>query len=913
MKFCSILVSILLFPMALKGQTARDVAVEIFTSWEEGKGLKLQWKSDPNAKFYEVYKRSSSSTGWDLLDTMGMNKLSYLDTTLKKGMVREYRVAKWHTKYTTFAGNGYVVAGYNVAYRPLGTVLIAIDSTYTKRLSSELGEYLNQLNREGWKCITRSFLRTDSVTKVKSWLESEYKKDTAGVKAILLLGRIPVPYSGNFRPDAHPEHTGAWPADLYYGSYSIKWTDLTINNTSAARSNNHNTPGDGKFDISRYNTAATLPSAVQKVELPVGRVDLFDMGSFSSNDTLLMAQYIRKNLAFRRGEFKPVNRGLIDDNFGFISTEAFASGGFRNFSVHAADSVFERDYLTELRNNSYLWSYGCGPGVYTGSSGVAYSSDFVKDSLLNPFTLLFGSYYGDWDNADNFLRAPLASKGWGLASVWSGRPYWLMHSTALGEPLHSAVFKTYNSYPTYNVAAQFAGVHVALMGDPTLKVYPVPALRKVKVLSTCSSELKSKIQWQATGSDADSIVVERFGAIGGWQTWKVVSASDTVVDFNFDTGYYTVSVRPKKLMSSASGSWWDMGAREIRNFYVNELPRIQLSYVPPTVCLGDSVKISEISKLGAPKKLWQWAVGNKKLHLDTVGKWSNVLEYSGKINVFVTVTSDSGCTAMEVDSFRVHGLPSAQIQGDSVGCEGTPIQFKGSNGGKYSGESMVWYRNDSSVSNDTVFSGIAGKPGLYAWKLFVKDSWGCVGIDSLHYLSKYLPVKPKLNVLKVARYRGDTLILIAHSGLDSIVWNTDHTDLTILRKDSIISLVIPEGATAYNLKVWAMAIANGCVSDTAQLTGIFEYNSVIDFGNNKWLLTEISPGYYQLAMWGNADGYSLELWSLTGSMLQQSNSFHYTSNRWEAPLVLSATAPGVVVLVIKDNHGKVVGTQKLFR
>ncbi len=366
-------------------------------------------------------------------------------------------------------------------------------------------------------------------------------------------------------------------------------------------------------------------------------------------------------------------------------------------------------------------------------------------------------------------------------------------------------------------------------------------------------------------------------------------------------------------MSSASGTWWDMGPREIRSFYVNELPRIQLTYVPSTVCLGDSVKITETSKSGAPKKLWQWAVGNKKLQLDTLGLWSSVLEYKGKINVFVTVISDSGCTAMMVDSFWVHGLPSAQIQGDSIGCEGTPIQFKGSNGGKYSGESMVWYRNDSSVSNDTIFSGIAGKPGVYTWKLYVKDTWGCIGIDSLHYLSKHLPIKPKLTVLKAARYRGDTLILIANSGLDSIVWNTDHTDLTILRKDSIISLVIPEGATAYNLKVWAMANANGCVSDTAQLTGIFEFNSVIDFGNFKWIITEVSPGYYQLAIWGNADGYSLELWSLTGSMLQQSNSFRYTSNRWEAPLVLSATAPGVAVLVIKDNHGKVVGTQKLFR
>lgn len=399
-----ILILVLLIPTLAQGQSARDVAVELYTSWQDGKGLNLHWKNDPNAKRYYIYKKSTNG-GWDFLDSLSPNVLSYLDTTMLKGMTREYRVSKAHTKYTTFQGNGYVLAGYNVAYRPLGKVLVVIDSSYTRVLSSEIYEYLDQLIREGWTPIRKAFLRTDSVTKIKTWCEQQYRNDTAGVKAILLLGRVPVPYSGNFRPDAHPEHTGAWPADLYYGSFSVKWTDATVNNTSAARSNNHNTPGDGKFDLSRYNTATTSPSAAQKIELPVGRVDLYNMDRFSTNDTVLIKRYLSKNLAFRRGQLKPVNRGLIDDNFGYFNSEAFASGGFRNFSVFTGDSLFERDYLTEMRKNSYLWSYGCGSGNYNGASGVASSSDFANDSLLNPFTLIFGSYFGDWDNSDNFLRA----------------------------------------------------------------------------------------------------------------------------------------------------------------------------------------------------------------------------------------------------------------------------------------------------------------------------------------------------------------------------------------------------------------------------------------------------------------------------------------------------------------------------
>ncbi len=166
MRLYSLFFLFLLTSFSVKSQTARDVAVELFTSWEEGKGLKLQWKSDPNAKRYEVYTKSTSGTGWDLKDTMGVNGLFYLDTTMKKGMVREYRVAKWHTKYTSFAGNGYITAGYEVAYQPLGKVLIAIDSAYTKSLRKEIAQYKDQLEREGWQCITQSFLRSDSVTRI---------------------------------------------------------------------------------------------------------------------------------------------------------------------------------------------------------------------------------------------------------------------------------------------------------------------------------------------------------------------------------------------------------------------------------------------------------------------------------------------------------------------------------------------------------------------------------------------------------------------------------------------------------------------------------------------------------------------------------------------------------------------------
>jgi hypothetical protein len=911
MRFLSVFLAFFLISFPVKSQTARDVAVELYTSWEEGKGLKLQWKSDPNAKKYEVYTRSAGGIGWDLKDTFGVNGLSYLDTTMKKGMVREYRVAKWHTKYSGFAGNGYITAGYEVPQKSLGKVLIAVDSSYSIALSKEISEYVDQLTREGWECITKSFLRNDSVTRIKAWVKNQYMSDTAGVKALILLGRIPVPYSGNFRPDAHPEHTGAWPADLYYGSFSINWTDATINNTSAARSNNHNTPGDGKFDLSRYNTSATLPNAAQKVELPVGRIDLYDMASFSANDTVLVARYIRKNLAFRRGDFRAVNRSLIDDNFGYFNSEAFASGGFRNFSVHAADSVFERDYVSSMRKSSYLWSYGCGSGYYTGASGVASSSDFVTDSILNPFTLTFGSYYGDWDNADNFLRAPLASRGWGLVSVWSGRPYWLMHTTALGQPMYTAVLNTYNSYPNYNTAGQYSGVHVALMGDPTLKVYPVPALKRVKVVNTCSLENKSQIQWKSTGADADSIRIDWLDSKNQWAHYKTVASTDTFCSLNFDTGRYTLSVRPKKLMSSSSGTWWDLGAREIRSFIVNPLPTISLNYSKPFYCFGDSIKISDDIRKGTPKKQWQWAVGNKKLITDSTGRWAGTATNKGKMDVFLTVTSDSGCTNTFVDSILVKSLPNINILGDTAGCAGANLLFKIENNGNNRLDTVFWYLGSTMISRKDMFIYTLTAPGTFKLSVSATDNYGCVGRDTQEFIIKPTPKKPEITVIQQAKFRGDTLVLKVSAGSNQIQWITSQTDLTILQQDSIFTAVIPDGTSSYSLYVSAKAINGGCVSDTAVRLWIFEYNSVSELVSNKVHVQTNQFGAYRIAVTGISDVYSAELLSLTGAQIQRSTQWiHEGENSYID--ILSDENQSLKLLVIRNRTGEIVATKKLF-
>ena len=97
--------------------------------------------------------------------------------------------------------------------------------------------------------------------------------------------------------------------------------------------------------------------------------------------------------------------------------------------------MFALDWFSTLATQSYLWGYGCGGGSFTGAGGVGSTADFAATDTQVVFTMLFGSYFGDWDTTDNFLRAPLATSTYGLSDAWAGRPAWYFHPMGLGETL----------------------------------------------------------------------------------------------------------------------------------------------------------------------------------------------------------------------------------------------------------------------------------------------------------------------------------------------------------------------------------------------------------------------------------------------------------------------------------------------
>ncbi len=424
---------------------------------ENPNSIILKWPKDSRTGVYTLFRKLRTTATWTSLAQLPDTANLYTDSTAQPGIVYDYRLQKGQI------ATGYAAAA--IAYRPAdiaGSVLLIVEKNMAQKAAEALARYRDALWAEGWKV---SVLETTADASVESLKAQIVQIDSAlqDLEAIVLLGRVPVPYSGDWLYDGHSDHRGAWPADVYYSVISKGWTDKTVNNTSAARTQNHNVPGDGKFD------QTYLPG---KSKFQIGRVDFEGIRVGVASPDELLVSYIERNLAFRQGKTRFRARGLVDDNFGSLNLAATGWANFSNF--FGADSVWAEDYFTTLRNTSYLFSYGAGAGSYTSCSGVGSSSDFVATPPKHAFTLLAGSYFGDWDTPNNLMRTAIATSA--LACGWGGIPRWHLQHAALGFTIGYGTRLTQNNTTEFfngNFNGSANAVHIALMGDPTLRLFPI--------------------------------------------------------------------------------------------------------------------------------------------------------------------------------------------------------------------------------------------------------------------------------------------------------------------------------------------------------------------------------------------------------------------------------------------------------
>lgn len=547
----------------------RCVRLNAECSLDPSPQIKLSWISDLEETpiSYVVYRKLPNEDFWGLGKTLPGNETFYIDTDVEPGRVYEYQVVRtghWYTAY------GYILSAIRApAVHQRGTLIFLVEASASEALKAELSLLEEDLVGDGWFIEKITARRDETVTRVKDEIKKIYQSDPEHVKSLFIFGHIPVPYSGNVCPDEHtPKHQGAWPSDAYYGDMDGEWTDKTVNITVAKDSRNHNVPGDGKFDQSE------MPSPI---ELEVGRVDFanlpgrkgfFNRPSFP-DEIELLRRYLQKDHLFRHLKTSFSNGGIISDSFGAMNGEAFAVNAWRNFPTLIPSNKIEcvpdtGEWVKTLHSKPYLWAYGCGGGTFEtisglGSHGRGYDGttlDVVQQDMKAVFFMLFGSWLGDWDSEDNIMKAVMATPSYGLTCSWAGRPHWFYHRMGLNETIGSCARLTQNNGFTGLYRNQLnlfsKQIHIALLGDPTLRMSYVAAPESVAWINDNQGR---HLTWKKTTPDIDGFYVYKSEKRSGpyeLVTIEKLESTDFLIAGN-DNSFYMV--RSTRWETTPSGSF----------------------------------------------------------------------------------------------------------------------------------------------------------------------------------------------------------------------------------------------------------------------------------------------------------------------------------------------------------------------
>lgn len=569
-----ILIFSLLFMKALLAQNQDKVqSVQVSAEVQrEPVSINLKWNDDSLAEGWRIDRKKLNQEKWNQqIADLSKDQTQYEDKNVTAGEGYEYRIKK--RRQEEVIGEGYIASGVELPARHFrGRIALVMDDRLKDSLAAEIHQLKQDLTGSGWGVEIFYVSRDQAVQNIKDSIQALKNKYPDSLEAALLLGQVPVPYSGNFvsqevgtAPDGHQNHGGAWPADVYFTTSNGGWTDLEVTNTKSKFPRNHNEPRDSVFDQSY------LQQVRSEVDIMIGRVDLSNLPAFDTSDIALLKRYLRKNHQYRHGEVKIQRKAVVDNNFN--TPGGFGQNGFRNFSTLVGkDQVEQGNYQNTLTDSSYLWSYGAGAGSMNSAQGIVSTNDFVNDTFQGVFTMIFGSYFGDFDGKDNLMRSALASKGNLLSASWSGRPHWHYHHMGIGAPLGKAVKQTQNnasippSQSTLYKQGSFAGgVHVALMGDPTLTIYPfkTPSQLVASVVKPTDSSTQNfgnvRLNWSQSTSAAGYYVYRYDTSLGRYRVLNDDPVEGTqYLDEEAKMDTHAYMVRGVRLKTSPSGSYYQL-------------------------------------------------------------------------------------------------------------------------------------------------------------------------------------------------------------------------------------------------------------------------------------------------------------------------------------------------------------------
>jgi hypothetical protein len=512
--------------------------------------ITLQWENDDiySVTNFTIYRKGKNATSWNQLTSLNGSTFSWTDSNVSVGSTYEYQIFKGASGHV---GYGYIYTGINASLiENRGKLLLMVATNGLDNLSNELARLQSDIIGDGWQVIRHDVSSNDTPASVKSLIVKDYNADPANVQAVFLFGHVPILQSGFLDYDTHGPRPMA--TDCYYADIDGDWS----------------------------SSPSYLPS---DVELMVSRVDLANMpGSAApgvfTNEVELLRNYLNKDHRWRHILFSVPRRALMAVRFGDLEGEARSATGYRNFEpmvgpgntlfANVADASLPTNcWLSLLSTNAYLWTYACGGGQDTTMSAMgthgqyfdSWTTDIVSQDAKAVFFMLEGSWMGNWDHTDNYLRSVLATPTMGLACCCiAGHPHAFYHHMGLGEPIGYGIRLTMNNSTLYrNQSNDFArAIYIELMGDPTLR------LDQVTPPSNLSATVNGSgvaLNWsRSTDSIAGYHVYRATSSTGPFtRLTSSLIADTTFTDLSVPAGSYTYMVRAVALQTNPSGSYFN--------------------------------------------------------------------------------------------------------------------------------------------------------------------------------------------------------------------------------------------------------------------------------------------------------------------------------------------------------------------
>jgi len=202
------------------------------------------------------------------------------------------------------------------------------------------------------------------------------------------------------------------------------------------------------------------------------------------------------------------------------------------------------------------------PGIWLFALGTngqyfdVWSTDVVGEDAHAVFVMLFGSWFGNWDDEDDIMRSVLITPSLGLACCMAGRPHWFFHHMGLGETIGYGTRLTMNNSTLYqNQTNGFPrAVYIALMGDPTLRMDPVAPPAALSANRGTSSVM---LRWSASPDAVLGYHIYRASVPAGpfsRLTSSLVTGT-TFTDAASSSNAFTYMVRAVKLQTTPSGTY----------------------------------------------------------------------------------------------------------------------------------------------------------------------------------------------------------------------------------------------------------------------------------------------------------------------------------------------------------------------